>query len=174
MRPRSVVVDICKGTIENVFYSGKTIMLFGWVMFIGTIIIFFGSLPNLLEENSKTSATCAIIFLMLFQICLSISTMFFLSDTYTRFDRRVDSSNRLSAVNGCGDEYTTVPFIDLQADFETTEDNLNQLINFTVLMVVASLFVGVLTIPAYHCIHYVADLGDGRGLYDAADDIEAE
>lgn len=41
-------------------------------------------------------------------------------------------------------------------------------------MIVASLFVGVLTIPAYHCVHYVADLGDGRGFYAGADDIETE
>ena len=32
-------------------------------------------------------------------------------------------------------------------------------------MIVSSLFVGVVTIPSYYCVHYVSEMGDGKGLY---------
>ena len=96
--------------------------------------------------------------------------MFFLVTTLERFDNRVDSSNRLSVVNGCSDAMTTVPFLDLQADFDETEATLRLLITITVLMIASSLFVGVVTIPAYYCVHYVTEMGDGKGFYAEAGD----
>lgn len=164
-----------KGSVSEVHYSGFTIKLFAWIIFGGSSIIAIFTIPSLWEEgSSKVVTTFAVVFLIVFQICMTVATMFFLTETLERFDYRVDSSNRLAAVNGCGDEYTSVPFIDLQADFDTTEDNLNEMIRMCVFMIVASLFTGVLTIPPYYCIHYVADLNDGRGFYMGADDIEKE
>ena len=164
-RPRSTVMSIMRGSVAEVYYSGKTIMLFGIVLICGTCVIGLGATPALFDGENKAFFVIAVSFLMAFQISLTISTMFFLTTTLERFDNRVDASNRLAAVNGCSDELTTVPFIDLQGDFDTTEGRLRRLISITVLMIVSSLFVGVVTIPTYYCIHYVSEMGDGKGLY---------
>lgn len=125
-RPRDMVMEIMEGTTAKIVYSGITLKLFGWIMFGGGIIIAMFTVPNLFEENaSKTVTTVAIVLLQAFQICMTVSTMFFLTTTLGKFDDRVDATNRLAVVNGCGDEYTVVPFIDLQRDFDKTEENLN-------------------------------------------------
>ena len=116
----------------------------------------------------------AIIFLIAIQISLALSTMFFLSTTWSRFDTRIDATNRLGAVNGCSDELTVMPFIDQQTDFEETDANLRRLITVTVLMIVTSLFTGVLTIPAYYCVHYVSDIEDKGALIGTGDFAEGD
>ena len=167
-RPRTTVMNIMRGSVKSVYYSGKTIMLFGIVLICGTFVIGLGASPALFDGEHKAFFVIAVSFLMAFQIALTLSTMFFLAETLERFDNRVDATNRLSVVNDCSDDMTEVPFIDLQADFEKTETNLRTLISITVFMVVSSLFVGVTTIPAYYCVHYVADIGDGKGFYIGA------
>ena len=164
-RPRTTVMSILKGSVAEVYYSGRTIMLFGIVLICGTVVIALGILPSLNDGKNKAFFVVAVSFLMAFQISLTLSTMFFLSTTLERFDNRVDASNRLAAVNGCSDEATRVPFVDLQADFDSTEARLRRLISITVFMIVASLFVGVTTIPTYYCVHYVSEMGDGKGVY---------
>ena len=173
-RPRSTVMSIARGSVAEVFYSGKTIMLFGIVLICGTCVIGAGASPALFDGENKAFFVIAVSFLMAFQISLTISTMFFLTTTLERFDNRVDASNRLSAVNGCSDEWTSVPFIDLQPDFETTEARLRRLISITVFMIVSSLFVGVISIPTYYCIHYVSEMGDGKGLYVGTPDAQVD
>ena len=149
-------------------------MLFGIVLICGTCVIGCGASPALFDGRNKAFFVIAVSFLMLFQISLTISTMFFLTTTLERFDNRVDASNRLGAVNGCSDEATRVPFVDLQADFETTEARLRRLISITVFMIVASLFVGVVTIPTYYCVHYVSEMGDGKGVYIGTADEQVD
>ena len=112
-RPRSTVMSIMRGSVAEVYYSGKTIMLFGIVLICGTCVIGLGASPALFDGENKAFFVIAVSFLMAFQISLTISTMFFLTTTLERFDNRVDASNRLAAVNGCSDEMTSVPFIDL-------------------------------------------------------------
>ncbi len=88
-------------------------MLFGIVLIAGTFIVVAFGTPALFDGHHKAFAVLAVCFLMAFQVSLTISTMFFLVTTLERFDNRVDASNRLSAVNGCSDAVTTVPFLDL-------------------------------------------------------------
>ena len=106
-RPRTTVMSILRGSVAEVFYSGKTIMLFGIVLICGTCVIGAGASPALFDGENKAFFVIAVSFLMAFQISLTISTMFFLTTTLERFDNRVDASNRLAAVNGCSDELTS-------------------------------------------------------------------
>lgn len=160
-------MSIMKGSTAEVHYSGTTIRIFGVALLVGTLLVFAGTIPALLDEG-KAVLIIAVGFLMAFQISLTISTLFFLQTTVDRFDDRVDAYHRLAAVNGCSDDMTSVPWLDAQADWQATEERLRGLIGVTVLMLVSSLFVGVVTIPAYYCVHYVADMGDGRGFYEVS------
>ena len=170
-RPRATIVRILRESVTEVYYSGRTIALFGVILIAATAIVGLGAAPGLWDGRNKAFLVLAVTFLIAMQVSLALSTMFFLSTTWSRFDTRIDATNRLAAVNGCSDEMTVMPFIDAEADFTETDANLRTLITVTVLMIVTSLATGVLTIPSYYCVHYVSDIEDRGAMVGQGDDL---
>ena len=170
-RPRATIVRILRESVTEVYYSGRTIALFGVILIAATAIVGLGAAPGLWDGRNKAFLVLAVTFLIAMQVSLALSTMFFLSTTWSRFDTRIDATNRLAAVNGCSDEMTVMPFIDAEADFTETDANLRTLITVTVLMIVTSLATGVLTIPSYYCMHYVSDIEDRGAMVGQGDDL---
>ena len=173
-RPRANIARILRESVTEVYWSGRTIALFGIILIAATCVVGLGAAPGLSDGQNKAFLVLAVIFLIAIQISLALSTMFFLTTTWSRFDLRIDATNRLGAVNGCSDELTVMPFVDQQTQFEQTDANLRRLITVTVLMIVTSLFTGVLTIPAYYCVHYVSDIEDKGALIGTGDFAEAD
>ena len=170
-RPRATIVRILRESVTEVYYSGRTIALFGVILIAATAIVGLGAAPGLWDGRNKAFLVLAVTFLIAMQVSLALSTMFFLSTTWSRFDTRIDATNRLAAVNGCSDEMTVMPFIDAEAAFTETDANLRTLITVTVLMIVTSLATGVLTIPSYYCVHYVSDIEDRGAMVGQGDDL---
>lgn len=170
-RPRATIVRILRESVTEVYYSGRTIALFGVILIAATAIVGLGAAPGLWDGRNKAFLVLAVTFLIAMQVSLALSTMFFLATTWSRFDTRIDATNRLAAVNGCSDEMTVMPFIDAEADFTETDANLRTLITVTVLMIVTSLATGVLTIPSYYCVHYVSDIEDRGAMVGQGDDL---
>ena len=170
-RPRATIVRILRESVTEVYYSGRTIALFGVILIAATAIVGLGAAPGLWDGRNKAFLVLAVTFLIAMQVSLALSTMFFLATTWSRFDTRIDATNRLAAVNGCSDEMTVMPFIDAEAAFTETDANLRTLITVTVLMIVTSLATGVLTIPSYYCVHYVSDIEDRGAMVGQGDDL---
>ena len=170
-RPRATIVRILRESVTEVYYSGRTIALFGVILIAATAIVGLGAAPGLWDGRNKAFLVLAVTFLIAMQVSLALSTMFFLATTWSRFDTRIDATNRLAAVNGCSDEMTVMPFIDAEAAFTETDANLRTLITVTVLMIVTSLATGGLSSPSYYCVHYVSDIEDRGAMVGQGDDL---
>ena len=103
---------ILRESQTEVYYSGRTLALFGVILIAASCIVGLGAAGGLSDGQNKAFLVLAVIFLIGIQISMALSTMFFVGTTWALFDTRVDATNRLAAVNGCSDAMTEMPFID--------------------------------------------------------------